>query len=101
MEELIGQILFSWVACGVSLVALIETRGLFVCNVEPINFIQYCCPWLLPALMVHGDSLNLNWVAKVARESAADLIRIHFVPIFSVCIALHCSKNSGRESGAL
>ncbi|KAK1363096.1 serine/threonine-protein kinase ATM, partial [Heracleum sosnowskyi] len=100
VEELIGHILFSWVACGVSLVALIETRGLFVCNVEPINFIQYCSPWLLPALMVHGDTLNLNWVAKVARKSAADLIRIHFVPIFSICMALHCSKNSGRESGA-
>ncbi|XP_017218492.1 serine/threonine-protein kinase ATM [Daucus carota subsp. sativus] len=100
VEELIAHILFSWVACGVSLAALIETRGLFVWNVEPINFIQYCCPWLLPALMVHGDTVNLNWVAKVARKSSADLVRIHFVPIFSVCMALHCSKNSGWESGA-
>ncbi|CAK9175176.1 unnamed protein product, partial [Ilex paraguariensis] len=33
MEELMGQILFCWVACGVSLVALVETRGLFVLNV--------------------------------------------------------------------
>lgn len=28
-------------------------------------------------------------------------MKIHFVQIFSVCIALHCSKTSGWERGAL
>lgn len=101
MEELMAQILFSWVACGVSLVALVETRDLFVLNVEPINFLQYCCPWLLPALIFHGDTSNLKWVAKVAHQPSADLVKRHFVPIFSVCMALHCSKKSVWESGAV
>ncbi|KAK2967174.1 hypothetical protein RJ640_005218, partial [Escallonia rubra] len=100
MEELIGPILFFWVACGVSLVALVETRDLFVCNVEPVNFVQYCCHWLLPALLLHGDISNLKWVAKVACQPSATLVKNHFVPIFSVCMALHCSKRSSKEYGA-
>ncbi|CAK9137600.1 unnamed protein product [Ilex paraguariensis] len=100
MEELMGQILFCWVACGVSLVALVETRGLFVLNVEPINFIQFCCPWLLPALILHGDISNMYWIAKVACQPSAVLVKNHFVPIFAVCITLHCSKKSGWEKGA-
>ncbi|GJU96059.1 serine/threonine-protein kinase ATM isoform X1 [Tanacetum coccineum] len=97
--ELIAPILFFWVHCGVSLVALVETRELFVLNVEASNFIQYCCHWLLPALVLHNDISSLNWVAKVAGQASAALIKSHFVPIFSVCIALHCSKRSGWESG--
>ncbi|KAI3684521.1 hypothetical protein L6452_33745 [Arctium lappa] len=99
MGELIAPILFFWVHCGVSLAALVETRELFVLNVEASNFIQYCCHWLLPALVLHNDISNLNWVAKVAGQPSAALIKSQFVPIFSVCIALHCSKRSGRESG--
>lgn len=43
----------------------LQTRDLFVFNMEPSNFVQYCCHWLLPALILHGDTSNLNWVAKV------------------------------------
>ncbi|KVH98208.1 Armadillo-type fold [Cynara cardunculus var. scolymus] len=99
MGELIAPILFFWVHCGVSLAALVETRELFVLNVEASNFIQYSCHWLLPALVLHNDISSLNWVAKVAGQPSAALIKTQFVPIFSVCIALHCSKRSGRESG--
>ncbi|KAM7471303.1 hypothetical protein LguiA_009486 [Lonicera macranthoides] len=67
---------------------------------EPSNFVQYCCHWLLPALILHGDTSNLNWVAKIACQSSAALVKNHFVPIFSVCMALHCSKKSGSENGA-
>lgn len=28
------------------------------------------------------------------------IVRNHFVQIFSVCMALHCSKNPGREKGS-
>ncbi|XP_059644264.1 serine/threonine-protein kinase ATM [Cornus florida] len=101
LEELIGSILFCWVACGVSLVSLLEIRDLFVSNMEPNNFVKYCCHWLLPALVLHGDTSNLNWVAKVAGQSLAVLVKNHFVPIFSVCMALHCSKKSGWEKGAV
>ncbi|KAK9278063.1 hypothetical protein L1049_027621 [Liquidambar formosana] len=101
LEELMGSILFCWVACGVSLVALVEIRELFVSNVEPNQFVQFCCHWLLPALILQGDTSNLKWVSTAASQPLANLVKIHFVPIFSVCMALHCSKKSGWEKGAL
>ncbi|KAM3751704.1 hypothetical protein ACB098_04G130100 [Castanea mollissima] len=101
LEELMGSILFCWVACGVSLVALVEIRQLFVLDAEPSYFIRYCCHWLLPALVLHGDSSNLSWVAKVACQPLAVLVKNHFVPIFAICMALHCSKKSGWEKGAV
>ncbi|XP_022135092.1 serine/threonine-protein kinase ATM isoform X3 [Momordica charantia] len=101
LEEHIGSLLFCWVTCGVSLPALIEIRQLFVLDAEPSYFIQYCCHWLLPALILRGDSSNLGWIANVAGEPLEDLIRSYFVAIFSICIALHCSKRSGWEKGAI
>ncbi|XP_050221682.1 serine/threonine-protein kinase ATM isoform X2 [Mercurialis annua] len=101
LEELIGAILFFWVNCGVSLVALVEIRQLFVLDAEPSYFMQYCCHWLLPALVLHGDNSNLNWVAKISSQPLAMLVRYHFVPIFSVCMALHCSKSPGWDKAAL
>ncbi|XAR50182.1 Non-specific serine/threonine protein kinase [Bertholletia excelsa] len=100
LEELMGSILFCWVACGVSLVSLVEIRDLFVSKMEPGNFIQYCCHWLLPALMLHGDTSGLKWVAKIACLHMASLVKNHFVPIFSICMALHCSKKPGSDNGA-
>ncbi|KAK9995769.1 hypothetical protein SO802_020455 [Lithocarpus litseifolius] len=101
LEELMGSIIFCWVACGVSLVALVEIRQLFVSDAEPSYFVQYCCHWLLPALVLHGDSSNLSWVAKVACQPLEVLVKSHFVPIFAICMALHCSKKSGWEKGAV
>ncbi|KAJ8427338.1 hypothetical protein Cgig2_030603 [Carnegiea gigantea] len=60
LEELMGPLLFSWVACGVSLTALVQ----------------------------------------VTRQPLAGLVRNHFVPVFSVCMALLCSKRSGWEKGS-
>ncbi|CAA0826719.1 ataxia-telangiectasia mutated, partial [Striga hermonthica] len=99
LEELMGQILFCWVACGVSLVALVESRDLYVLNVEPVNFIQYCCQWLLPALMLQEDTSNIKWVSKVARQSCADLIKYHFVHIFSICMAFQCNNKVEFDKG--
>ncbi|KAM7277000.1 hypothetical protein ACFE04_018866 [Oxalis oulophora] len=101
MEELMGAIIFCWVSCGVSLAALVEIRQLFVTNAEPSYFLQYCCNWLLPALILHEDNSNLNWVAKIACQPLAALVKDQFVPIFSVCISLHCSKRSESEKGAI
>ncbi|KAK4394662.1 Serine/threonine-protein kinase ATM, partial [Sesamum angolense] len=100
MEELMGPILFCWVACGVSLVALVETRDIYVLNVEPVNFIKYCCQWLLPALILREDISNIQWLAKVACQACPDLVKHHFVQIFSVCMALHCSKKAGWDKGS-
>lgn len=38
---------------------------------------------------------------QVAGLPLAVLVKNHFVPIFSVCMALHCSKKSGWEKGAV
>ncbi|XP_017973415.1 PREDICTED: serine/threonine-protein kinase ATM isoform X2 [Theobroma cacao] len=101
LEELIGSILFCWVACGVSIAALVEIRQLFVSDAEPSYFLPYCFNWLLPALVLHEDNSNLNWVAKIAGQPLPDMVKDHFVPIFSVCMTLHCSKSSGCEKGAV
>ncbi|KAL0417040.1 UNVERIFIED_CONTAM: Serine/threonine-protein kinase ATM [Sesamum latifolium] len=100
MEELMGPILFCWVACGVSLVALVETRDIYVLNVEPVNFIKYCCQWLLPALILQEDTSNIQWLAKVACQACPGLVKHHFVQIFSLCMALHCSKKAGWDKGS-
>ncbi|KAH6798041.1 Serine/Threonine-kinase ATM-like protein [Perilla frutescens var. hirtella] len=100
IEELTGSILFRWVTCGVSLAALVETRDLYVLNVEPMNFMQYCCQWLLPALILQEETSNIKWVAKVACQPCADLVKHHFVHIFSICMALHCSKRVGSDKGS-
>ncbi|XP_009622788.1 serine/threonine-protein kinase ATM isoform X4 [Nicotiana tomentosiformis] len=60
MEELMAPILFSWVASGVNLAALLE----------------------------------------VTCEPLAEMIKNHFVDIFSVCITLHSSKKAGWEKGS-
>lgn len=44
----------------------------------------------------------LSWLSfclQFTGQPSAALIKSHFVPIFSVCILLHCSKRPGWESG--
>lgn len=102
LEELMGPIIFCWVTCGVSLAALVEVRHFFVSEVEPRYFVQYCCDWLLPALILHEDNKSdLSWLAQISGQPLAVLVQNHFVPIFAVCMALHCSKISGWEKGAM
>ncbi|XVE54961.1 hypothetical protein DITRI_Ditri03aG0123000 [Diplodiscus trichospermus] len=101
LEELIGSILFCWVACGVSIAALVEIRQLFVSDAEPSYFLQYCFHWILPALVLYEDNSNLSWVAKIAGQPLPVIVKDHFVPIFSICMTLHCSKSSGFEKGAM
>ncbi|KAJ7956242.1 Serine/threonine-protein kinase ATM [Quillaja saponaria] len=101
LEELMGSILFCWVASGVSLVAFVEIRQLFLSDAEPGYFLQYCFHWLLPALLIHEDISDITWVAKVADLPVTVLVKNHFVSIFSICMALHCSEKPGSEKGAL
>ncbi|XP_024013824.1 serine/threonine-protein kinase ATM [Eutrema salsugineum] len=101
LEELLGPILFFWIACGVSLAALVETSQLFILNAEPKYFIHFCSHWLLPALLLHEDHTNLEWVAKMAGQPVAVLVKENFVPIFSICMGLHCSKTSECDKGAM
>ncbi|XP_057442948.1 serine/threonine-protein kinase ATM [Lotus japonicus] len=99
LEQLLGSLLFCWVACSVSLVALVETRHIFVPDAEPGQFLLYCCPWLLPALLLHESSSDLNWVAKVTCQPLTVLMKNHFSSIFSISMALHCTKKAGSERG--
>lgn len=47
-------------------------------------------------------SLHLTVVLfQVASQPLAVMVRHQFVPIFAVCMALHCSKRSGCEKGAV
>ena len=47
-------------------------------------------------------SLNLMVVwYQVACQPLEVLVKNHFVPIFAICMALHCSKKSGWEKGAV
>ncbi|GAU46424.1 hypothetical protein TSUD_134540, partial [Trifolium subterraneum] len=75
------------------------TRHLFVPDAEPGDFLQYCCPWLLPALLLHQNSSDLHWVAKVTCQPMTVLIKHHFASTFSISMALHCSKKPGSEGG--
>ena len=61
-----------WPHCTCSM----QIRQLFVSDAEPSYFVQYCCHWLLPALVLRGDSSNLSWVAKVWAYSDIYLIFI-------------------------
>ncbi|KAK9119710.1 hypothetical protein Scep_017803 [Stephania cephalantha] len=101
LEEVMGLILFSWVACNVSLAALIEIRDLFVPNSEPKYFVHYCCPWLLPALLLGGNTTDLKWISTVVGETLPVLIKRNFVPIFAICMAFHSTEKPKRENGAL
>lgn len=29
------------------------------------EFLEQCCPWLLPALFMHDDNDELKWIAEV------------------------------------
>lgn len=37
---------------------------------------------------------------QVASQPCADLVKHHFVHIFSICMALHCSKKPGSDKGS-
>ncbi|MED6127526.1 hypothetical protein PIB30_088840 [Stylosanthes scabra] len=101
LEELLGSILFCWVSCGVSIVALVETRHLFVPDSEPGHFLNYCCHWLVPVLLLHESNSDLNWVAKVTCQPLSVLVKDHFASVFSICMALRGSKQPGSEKGTV
>uniref|UniRef100_A0A0E0JD53 Serine/threonine-protein kinase ATM n=1 Tax=Oryza punctata TaxID=4537 RepID=A0A0E0JD53_ORYPU len=91
LDQLIGPILFRWVACEVSLVSLVEVKEMFGFKLgEPKNFIEHCCSWLLSFLILRGDTANLNWLSKILSQPLSAVIKGYFVPIFGLCIAARC-----------
>ncbi|KAJ3700717.1 hypothetical protein LUZ61_004422 [Rhynchospora tenuis] len=99
LEQLIGPVLFRWVACEVSLVSLVEVQKLFGFDGSNLKeFIDFCSPFLLPFLVLRGDSTSLNWVSKVSCLSLSGLIKEYFVPIFAVLMVANCSTKAEKES---
>ncbi|XP_020591737.1 serine/threonine-protein kinase ATM [Phalaenopsis equestris] len=97
LEELMGSIMARWVACEVSLAKLLEVQELFVTSSEPQFFIRYCCPWLLPPLVLRRDIPNLEWLSKTISQSLPLLAKEYFVPIFAMCMAVYCNERPGKE----
>ncbi|KAJ3694312.1 hypothetical protein LUZ60_009792 [Juncus effusus] len=96
LEQVVGSILYRWVACDVSLVSLVEVQNLFQTS-DPKNLVEFCCPWLLPPLILKADFTSLNWISKVSGRSLSGLIKEYFVPIFAVLMAVHCSEKTEKE----
>jgi hypothetical protein len=44
---------------------LTQIRELLVYKLEPIDFLNYCCPWVLPSLLIYNSDKELKWLAKV------------------------------------
>lgn len=47
------------------LILTLQVQDLFIGKSDIKCFMQYCCPWLLPPLILNGDNAGLDWVSKV------------------------------------
>uniref|UniRef100_A0A0D9Y262 Serine/threonine-protein kinase ATM n=1 Tax=Oryza glumipatula TaxID=40148 RepID=A0A0D9Y262_9ORYZ len=98
LDQLIGPILFRWVACEVSLVSLVEVKEMFgFKSDEPKNFIEHCCSWLLSFLILRGETADLNWLSKILSQPLSAVIKGYFVPIFGLCIAARCGSGPEKD----
>ncbi|VAH09133.1 unnamed protein product [Triticum turgidum subsp. durum] len=88
LDQLMGPILFRWVACEVSLVSLVKVQEMFGFDTaKPKEFIEHICPWLLLFLILRGDAAGLNWISKTLLQPLSAVIKGYFVQIFGLCIA--------------
>lgn len=53
------------------LILTLQVQDLFIGKSDIKCFMQYCCPWLLPPLILNGDNAGLNWVSKVNYPNAS------------------------------
>lgn len=54
----------------------------------------------LPLTILEYMNLANNFAYQVACQPCADLVKHHFVHIFSISMALHCSKKAGSGKGS-
>ncbi|KAF8657076.1 hypothetical protein HU200_060414 [Digitaria exilis] len=91
LGHVMGPILFRWVACGMSLVSLVEVQEMFGYRpAEPKNFVEHCSSWLLPFLILRGGDADLNWISKILSQPLSLIIKRYFVQIFGLSIAARC-----------
>ncbi|XP_062191304.1 serine/threonine-protein kinase ATM isoform X2 [Phragmites australis] len=99
LDQLMGPILFRWVACDMSLVSLVEMQEMFgYRSAEPKNFVEHCCSWLLSFLILRGDAADLNWTSKILSQPLSVIIKRYFVPIFGLSIATRCGTGPEKDS---
>ncbi|CAD6232363.1 unnamed protein product [Miscanthus lutarioriparius] len=61
LDQVMGPILFRWVACEMNLVSLVEVQEMFgYGSAEPKNFVEHCNSWLLPFLILRGDGADMD-----------------------------------------
>ncbi|WVZ71910.1 LOW QUALITY PROTEIN: hypothetical protein U9M48_020441, partial [Paspalum notatum var. saurae] len=98
LEQVMGPILFRWVACEMSLVSLVEVQGMFgYGSAEPKAFVEHCSSWLLPFLILRGDHADINWLSKILSQPLSIIIKKYFVPIFGLCIAVRCGTGPEKD----
>ncbi|KAH9603108.1 hypothetical protein KSS87_015043, partial [Heliosperma pusillum] len=81
----------------------IPIMDLFVLDIEQSHFLQYCCQWLVPALILHEDthdSSALQWLAEQTGQTVPALVISYFPSVFSICMALHCCNNSESQKAS-
>ncbi|KAJ1282905.1 hypothetical protein BS78_03G087400 [Paspalum vaginatum] len=98
LEQVMGPILFRWVACEMSLVSLVEVQGMFgYASGDPKAFVEHCSSWLLPFLILRGDHADINWLSKILSQPLSIIIKKYFVPIFGLCIAVRCGTGPEKD----
>nr|CAB3476606.1 unnamed protein product [Digitaria exilis] len=98
LGHVMGPILFRWVACGMSLVSLVEVQEMFGYRpAEPKNFVEHCSSWLLPFLILRGGDADLNWISKILSQPLSLIIKRYFVQIFGLSIAARCGTAPEKD----
>ncbi|OQU86537.1 serine/threonine-protein kinase ATM isoform X2 [Sorghum bicolor] len=98
LDQVMGPILFRWVACEMNLVSLVEVQEMFgYGSAEPKNFVEHCSSWLLPFLILRGDGADMNWISKILSQPLSIIIKKYFVPIFGLCIAVRCGTGPEKD----
>ncbi|KAG8053690.1 hypothetical protein GUJ93_ZPchr0001g32148 [Zizania palustris] len=98
LDQLLGPILFRWIACDVSLVSLVEVEEMFgFKSAEPKIFVEHCCSWLISFLILRGDAADLNWLSKILSQPLSSVIKAYFIPIFGLSIAARCGSGPEKD----
>ncbi|ONM30702.1 ataxia-telangiectasia mutated [Zea mays] len=98
LDQVMGPILFRWVACEMNLISLVEVQEMFgYGSAEPNNFVEHCSSWLLPFLILRGDGADMNWISKILSQPLSIIIKRYFVPIFGMCIAVRCGTGPEKD----
>lgn len=101
LGQLLGAILTRWVKVCLPLPALVEIRELLVCKSEPVEFLIYCCPTVLPPLFLYDCENELSWLAKVMSKSIATLVKDFFPAIFAALLPMYCNGSEAEKEKAI